>query len=253
MNIDNNPVNAILAGLGLSDVEVATYQALLDNDLISIRRIAAATGINRGTTYEALKRLTALGLVSTRRHGNREHYVAESPDRILELIRDRRRDLLDIAAIAKEVVPSLAARKAQNEGQPLVRYYQDDDGIVTILKDILQTCRNLPKREYCAYSSSSIRSYLYRKFPQFTKQRIAEAIDVKVIAVGEGGEITERSQRKWIVNQDGAQTSSYTIVYGNKIATISIASNDTPYGVIIEDAGAAALQRLLFDQLWVKL
>jgi hypothetical protein len=42
--------------------------------------------------------------------------------------------------------------------------------------------------EYYAYSSRPLRQYLYRKFPHFTEQRIAEGIAVKVIAIGEGGD-----------------------------------------------------------------
>src|SRR5579862_6548421 len=214
MKTDSQRISDILQGLGISPTEATTYLALLDVAPLSIRKVAAATGINRGTTYEALKRLTALGLASVHRQGNREHYIAESPEKILEIIRDKRRDLLDIAAVAKEVVPGIVARKVHADGQPLVRYYQDDEGIVTILKDVLQTCRMLGQREYCAYSSSAVRQYLYRKFPNFTKQRISEAIHVNVIAVGEGGESADYAARKWIIDPGSSHPSSYTIIYG---------------------------------------
>ncbi len=188
--------------------------------------------------------------MSVRRRGDREQYTAEPPDKVFDIIRDRRRDLLDISAAAKKIVPDLMAYRAGRDGQPLVRYYQDDDGIVSILKDVLQTCRDLPKREYYAYSSGPLRYYLYRKFPQFTKRRIVEDIHVKVIAVGEGGELAEKSERRWLAESDYQRASSYTIIYGNKVATVSITENNIPYGVIIEDGGAASMQRLLFDHLW---
>jgi len=249
MNSDNTNLIALLSGLGVPQTEAMTYAALLKTEVHSIRKIAAYTGINRGTTYEALKRLTVLGLASVRRQGNREHYTAESPEKILDIIRDKRRDLIDLAATAKTVIPELLARNTATAGGPLVRYYQDDEGIVAILRDVLQTCRDLPQREYVAYSSAPIRQYLYRKFPQFTKRRIEESIRVKVIALGEGGEIAEYSERRWLTTPENMSASSYTIIYGNKIATIST-TKDTPYGVIIEDNGAASMQRFLFMQLW---
>ena len=63
-----------------------------------------------------------------------------------------------------------------------------------------------------------------------------------------GGEEAQKSKRKWLPDNHGHAAessegiSSYTIIYGNKVATISIAKDGTPYGVVIEDAGAAAMQ-----------
>lgn len=250
MNTDKDALADLLTSLSVSRAEAVTYHALLQLDSVSIRKIAAHTGINRGTTYDALKKLLALGLASVKQRGSREHYMAESPEKIFDIIRDKRRDLLEADTAAKKIVPDLVARKVSSTGQPLVRYYEGDEGVVTILRDVLQTCRDLPQPEYYAYSSPLIRHYLYRKFPQFTKRRIAEGIHVRVIAVGQGGEVAENSERKWLTSAFNAQLSSYTIIYGNKVATLSITSNNTPYGVIIEDHGAASMQRLLFDQLW---
>ncbi len=253
MKNDNSDILSLLTGLGVSTSEATTYAALLEIDTVSIRKLAAHTGINRGTTYDALKGLVTLGLVSVRRRGSREQYTAESPERIYEIIREKRRDLLESTTAAQKIVPGLLARNRGTEGKPLVRYYEDDDGVVTILKDVLETCRQLERPEYCAYSSSPVRQYLYRKFPQFTRRRIAEGIYVKVIAVGEGGEVAENSARKWLKDATDAPTSSYTLIYGNKVAIISIAKDETPYGVVIEDAGTASMQRLLFGNLWSRI
>ena len=249
MDTDNSDIEHIFEALGLGRADTLTYLALLQQGSVSIRKLALATGINRGTTYEALKRLTAIGLVHMRHEADRERFAAEDPEKLLTIIRDKKRDLVELDAAAKNIVPRLLAARS-DISQPLVKYYEGDAGVVTILRDVLQTCRQLPKREYYAYSSSPIRQYLYRRFPLFTAQRIAAGIVVKVIAVGEGGEVTELSERKWLHSPDSSVASSYTIIYGNKVATISIAANDTPYGVVIEDNGAASLQRLLFEQLW---
>lgn len=253
MKHDTSGISNLLTDLGLTYYDAETYAALLRMESTSIRKIAADTGINRGTTYEALKRLTDMGLVSVRQIGKREHYSAESPEMIYEIIRDKRRDLLEISEVAKNVIPDLLARKASMEGRPLVRYYEGEAGVTTILKDVLQTCRVMEDPEYIAYSSSRVRHYLYRQFPQFTDRRIAEGIKVKVIAIGAGGDEVPKAERKWLPEPAEAEISSYTIVYGKKVATISIAADDTPYGVIVEDAGAARMQSLLFSQLWQAL
>lgn len=253
MNSDKPTVQALLKELGFSEAEAETYWALLNLETVSVRKVAAASGINRGTTYDAIKSLVAAGLVAARRVGAREYFTAESPDKINDVIRDQRKDLLQVQQQAQKLIPELLARKARPQGRPLVKYYEDDEGVVTILRDVLQTCGQLDKPEYYVYSSRPLRQYLYRKFPQFTDRRVREGINVKVIAVGEGGDPAAVSQRKWLPEPAGGEISSYTIIYGDKVANISISNDYTPYGVVVEDAGAVAMQRLLFDRLWASL
>lgn len=250
---DINKAEVLLRELGLNDHEAATYLALLELEAVSIRKVAARTGINRGTTYDALKQLVKLGLASSRRSGERDYFSVESPEKIYDLIREKRKELWQAHQLSQDVVPALLAQKVRPQGQPLVRYYDDAAGVVAILRDVLRTCSKLPTPEYYVYSSRPLRKYLYRKFPNFTRQRINEGIFVKVIAVGEGGDPTAISERKWLAEPLDNPTSSYTIIYGNKIALISLADDYSPYGVIIEDAGAAALQRVLFEQLWEQI
>lgn len=253
MNDDKFTVQKLLGELGFSEAEGETYWALLNLENVSIRKVSQRSGINRGTTYDALKRLLAAGLATTRRAGEREYYSAESPEKIYDLIRDRRKELWQVQQRAQKVIPEVLARKARPQGRPLVKYYEDDDGVVAILKDVLQTCGQLAEPAYYAYSSRPLRKYLYRKFPQFTERRVAEGIAVKVIAVGEGSDTEGLSERKWLAEPDESLISSYMLIYGDKVAHISISSDLTPYGVVVEDDGTANMQRLLFEQLWATI
>jgi sugar-specific transcriptional regulator TrmB len=250
MNSDRLTVQKLLLELGFSRTEAETYWALLNLETVSIRKVAEQSGINRGTTYEALKRLVTANLAHARRAGQREYYSAESPEKIYDLIRDKRKELWRTQQEAQVLIPELLAKKARPQGRPIVRYYEDDEGVVAILTDVLQTCGQLDVPEYSAYSSRPLRQYLYRKFPQFTERRVKEGIGVKVIAIGEGGDPAEQSERKWLNEPSAAGISSYTLIYGDKVANISISSDETPYGVVVEDAGMAAMQNLLFRKLW---
>ena len=249
MNDDKLTIQELLINIGFSDADAETYWALLNLETVSVRKVADKSGINRGTTYESIKRLVGAGLVAARKKGEREYYSAENPEKIYDLIRDKRKDLWQVQQHAQKIIPTVLARKARPHGQPLVKYYEDDEGVVTILRDVLHTVGQLPTPEYYAYSSRPLRQYLYRKFPQFTNRRVREGIAVKVIALGEGGEPAAASERKWLP-ETVEGISSYTIIYGNKVASISIANDLTPYGVVIEDEGLATMQKVLFERLW---
>jgi len=88
---------------------------------------------------------------------------------------------------------------------------------------------------------------------EYLQRRIAEGIFVKVIAIGQDNDLDELSARRWLPGPSEGALSSYTLIYGNKVAIISISDNLTPYGVVVEDAGSAAMHRLLFEQLWASL
>lgn len=250
MPTDKPTVQILLQKLGFTPAQAETYWALLHLEAVSVRKVAAASGINRGTTYDAMRALVAAGLVHVRKKGEREYFAAETPDKIYDLIRERRKELLETQQTAQKIVPELMARQVRPQGRPLVKYHEDDEGVATILRDVLQTCARLESPEYCVYSSRPLRKYLYRKFPQFTARRIREGVRVKVIALGAGSDTEGLSERKWLPGSDNAEIASYSIIYGDKVAHISITSDYTPYGVVIEDTGAAAMQRALFEQLW---
>jgi len=253
MNKDKLTVQSLLQELDFTEAEAETYWALLNLETVSIRKVSTFSGINRGTTYESIKTLVTAGLVHARKSGEREYFSAESPEKIYDLIRGRRKELWNAQQQASKLIPELLAKKARPQGKPLVRYYEDDDGIVTILKDVLQSCSRLDEPLYRVYSSRSLRKYMYRKFPNFTDRRVAEGIAVKVIAIGEGSDTEGLSERKWLSESGDGDLSSYTIIYANKVANISISSDFTPYGVVIEDAGVASMQELLFERLWKTL
>jgi sugar-specific transcriptional regulator TrmB len=244
----------VLSTLGLKQADIVTYEALLQVSPASIRNIATQAGINRGSVYEALKRLVTYGLASVKQRGQRDYYTAESPEKINELIRDKRRDLLAASEAAKVIIPHLLTKHAPPKGHPSVRYYEDDDGVAAVLKDVLQTCRKLDDRHYYAYSSKRIRQYLYRKFPQFTDKRIAEEIRVQVIAEGEADGPVPFSERKLLSSEASSpEIASYVLIYGDKVALVAIANDLTPYAVVIEDNSVASMQRMLFEQLWARI
>lgn len=253
MNGDKITIQRLLVELGFSPAEAEVYWALLNLETVSVRRVSAASGINRGSVYEAIKSLLKEGLVNARRSGEREYYSAESPEKIYDLIREKRKELWRVQQEAQKIIPEVLARKARPQGRPIVRYYEDDEGVVAVLRDVLATCSKLDKPEYYVYSSRPLRQYLYRKFPEFTDRRTKEGIAVKVIAVGEGGDPAAVSERKWLPEPEEGSISSYAIIYSNKIASISISTDYTPYAVVTEDAGSAAMQRLLFEKLWASL
>lgn len=236
--------------LGINKNSYLTYKALLKLGPSSIRQIAEESGINRGTTHDFLKKLLKKGLVSYQLKGKRKHYLAEPPEKLLQITNEKQKALKKIRnLLSQEVIPHLKSQKFIRT-KPLVRYYEDDEGIEQVLKDVLQIMRKEEKKEYFVFSALPMRKYLYRFFPNFTKQRIKNKIAVKVIALGKGGEPAVLSKRKWLQVDARDTFSSYIIIYGEKLALISLTKEELPYAVVIEEQSVTQAMRLIFASLW---
>ena len=115
MNHDIVTVQSLLQELGYSAAEGEVMWALLNLENVSVRKVSDYSGINRGTAYEAIKKLAAAGLVSVQKRGEREYFSAESPEKLLDIIRDKRKDLLQTQEHAAKLIPELLAR-----GKPVI-------------------------------------------------------------------------------------------------------------------------------------
>ena len=243
-------IHETLQELGVSPRETDIYLALLRLGPSSIRDIAAAAEINRGTTYEVLKALKHKHLVSLFPKGKRHLFCAEPPEHLLSLAEQKQHDVQTAAQrLISDIVPDLAAITAEQDATA-VRHYEGDDGIEYVLRDILRTVSQQDDKLYRIYSSKQIRKYLYRPYPNFTRQRVEKNIFVRAIAIGEGGEDAPLSDRKWIPAEKVNPAASYVAIYGPRCAMISLSRGDYPTAVIIESHGIAEVLRLSFDTLW---
>lgn len=243
-------IHETLDRLGLSHRQTDLYLTLLKLGPSSIRDIATAAGINRGTTYEELKKLRTMSLVTYFPQGKRRFFCAEAPEVLLRLAREKQQQTSEaLDRLELEILPDLKQLVPEST-RTSVFHYEGDDGIEYVLRDILETVARLEKKDYRVYSSRPIRKYLYRPFPAFTRMRVREGIHVNVIAIGEGGEDAPLANRKWIPSKEIEGQASYVAIYGTKCAMISLLEGDYPTAVILDSAAIATALSVSFDTLW---
>ena len=240
---------SILERLGFDQREITIYRALLSLGPSPIRSIADKAGINRGTTYDCLKGLLQKGIVSYLPKGKRRLFSPRNPEVLLQLAEQRQHEIENtIQQLKTSIIPELNHLKPDFSAAN-VQFYEGDDGIEFVLRDILSSVSKSNERQYSVFSSMPIRSHLYRPFPTYTAQRIQKQIGVRVIAIGDGGEDAELSERKWI-KTEGHVDAAYIAIYPPKCAIISLASNNYPTAVLIDSKEVSAAQKIIFDTLW---
>lgn len=255
-------INIILKKIGLTEREINVYLALLESGAISIRKIAEASGFNRGTTYNILKDLQKEGLVSFYHKDTKQKFVAEDPEKLLKVLSDRSNEMQKAKEQIAEIMPELKSLQNKEGNKPVTKFYEGTDGIKFILDDILGFVgkSNLPpsilkrrvskkeNKEYYVYSAAAVRDDVYKAYPDFTNKRIKNNIKVKTISLSKGGATYGMDERKWLNTEQESPT--YIIIYANKCAFISRDNSNNPVGVIIENKMIYETQKIIFMNLW---
>lgn len=244
-----------LLQFGLNEKEISVYLSLISLGPSPVRTIAKQARVNRGTTYDILKNLISLGLVSFykqyEKESKKQYFVAEPPQKLLDAIENKRRGLETLKLHINKSLPELESLYEKSGAKPVAKYYEGMSGLRIILEDVLETIGNQPEKKYYVYSSADIRNYLHKAYPNYNRDRIQAGVSNQVIAFGKGGELVGLDERKWMDREHGAPT--YIIIYIGKVAMISVAANNEPVGVMIEDRGLYETQKMIFEYIWKNL
>jgi len=249
----------IFKKLGLGDKEIAIYLALLEHGTSSVRNLAMLTKLNRGTTYDILKKLQEVGLVSFFHKNTKQNFVAEDPERILKLLSDREQDLKKAEEKIKDLIPELKSLQEKGGGQPTTKFYEGRAGVKFILDDVLLSIKNRADKNYYVYSAAGVREDVYSAYPDFNKKRIKNNIKANTISLSAGGGTYGLDERKWLPSAGSGQVKTeksseanmtYILIYADKCAFISRDSRNNPVGVIIENKMIYETQKILFLQMW---
>ena len=237
----------ILKKLGFSDKDAQVYLALLVLGPSSVRSLAKKTEMNRGTIYESLKWLREQGLANLYEKDTKQYFVAEDPERLHDLVVRGTNTLKEADNKISTILPELKSLYNKGGERPVARYFEKEE-VRKILEDVLEKCEENENKEYRVYSDARIREYLYAGFESFSDARIAKGIKVKVLAIGDGGELRGLDERKWFDVKN--VTPTYTLIYAGRVAFISLDAKQELVGVVVDNDGVYETQKQIFEELW---
>lgn len=235
--------------LGFTQKQEKIYQSLLQLGRGTVIEISSLAGTKRPTTYDTLAELIQLGLASEIYEGKKHYYLAESPDQLEALLKERQRGL-------EEALPYL--RSIYNAGgeKPNVAYFPGFEGIEHVCKDILKMPEGSVVLGYVTAKELGHPKILFF-LDWFVQERVRKRIKFKGIYN------TSVQMKKELENSDD-ELREYRLVsteefpfddeiniYGNKIAIMSYGQR--PFGVIIESKSVADTQRSIFKLVWRSL
>ncbi|MBI3255392.1 MAG: hypothetical protein HYZ63_00290 [Candidatus Andersenbacteria bacterium] len=250
-------LEAELKKAGLSDKQAQVYLALLQLGPSPIQKIARKAGVARATTYVVIESLEEMGLVEAISQENRLVYIAESPQRLLQivvrkqqLIEESRRDL-------EQLVPALQAIFHRGNDEPSVRYYPGKAGLIELRQEM--TRLSSQGDVWFNLAPSDKLKAVFGEKDYWCRTRVAKGIKSKTIFTTNSQATKEQllrtsnqhlMQRRFIAPDDLAITSGLT-VFQDKVAVGLF--NQNAGGLIIQSESLAGTLAQFFGLIWKKL
>ena len=235
--------------MGFSEKEADVYLALLELGKGAVSNIARKAGLNRTTGYHILDSLAGKGLVSISGKEPLQEYVAESPERITELLKAKFQEYEKYLNQAKETVPQLKSFHNVSD-RPKVKFYEGKQGLIDVYEDTLTS-----KEPIVAYANfDDMHKALPEYFPSYYLRRAKKGINIKGIvpitkaALDRQAHNKEEAREMAFVPADKYYFSPEIDMYDNKMM---IASWKEKLGVIIESREIADAMKKIFELAWI--
>jgi sugar-specific transcriptional regulator TrmB len=239
-------IDRALVEFGLHETEARFYLAALELGQAPMREVASKAGVSRTNAYDVFTRLLEQRLVSQVQDASSRSMliVAEAPERVLEIIEERRRKL-------EIVLPELRSLHNRSASKPKVRFYQGSDGIKAVLNETL-TCRN--KQLLGILSMRDLYEVPGREWmDDLIRRRVAAGVSLRVVR-SHGNDI----HQLWSESARELRTLRYAppdfvftmtmYIFDKKVAVIS--SRQENFAMTIESEELARMQTNLFEILW---
>jgi len=245
--MDNMNIELVLKEIGLAGNEIRVYTALLELGSCLAGEITKRSGVNRTNVYDALDRLIDKGLVTYVISANRKYFEAATPERIINYLDEREKELKKKKRLVSAVIPEIDAKRKLSREQQEATIYKGKKGIKSLAEDVLKT-----KKEMLVYGAEGMFVDLFRHYAeQWHMRRAKLRIPIKIIYNEKIKKKKSKAKYRMFsmrFNSNIFDTPSTTWVYGEKTAII--VWSDQPIATVIRSREVAQSYREFFKILW---
>jgi sugar-specific transcriptional regulator TrmB len=225
------------------------YVTLLQLGQDTAFRIASKSGIKRSTVYTILERLKSIGLVSMAKTKKATLFSPVEPKKLYDVFKEKEANL-------KIALPSLEALYNLRPQKPKVEMFEGIEGTKTVYYDLISYLKR--GEEMLIFSTfEHVEKYLKEALKVWIRtlrqNKTAKARELMNDGPQERAfskdmaDIAERYQIRFIPKSLG-QTHADFIVYGNKVALISV--QEGVFATVVEDKQIASAFRLFYEMAW---
>lgn len=243
-------VTETLKKIGLTGNEISVYLALLEIGSSTTGDIIKKSHLHSSRVYECLEKLQSKGLVSYVVKANRKYFEATNPERLIDYLEEKQKNIEEEKSEVKKIIPELVAKHKITKSIQEANIYSGYKGIRSLLNNLLQELKY--GGEYYVFGAEGgMRDVLGPYFTLYQKQKAKFKIKSKVI-FGEKARKTKlleeyKGDSRFIPSEFSSPTD--TFIYDDKII-IFIWNEKPPFAVLIKNKSAAESYKNYFKVLW---
>lgn len=237
-----------LQDVGLQEKEAKVYLAALELGKGTAQQIALKAGLKRPTTYVIMDDLMQQGLVSSFYEGKKQYFVAENPERLVDLLQQQKQEVEKKQAQLKALLPQLQSINNRQTNKPVVKYYEGREGVIAMVQECTKSAYG---QEICmAYSRDAIESVFDGKtLEKFRQDRLGQNIKVRALYTSSTDEVKDVSRTSAVkLSQEELPIDCDVAIYNDKVRIASLKNRIV--GVVIEDKEIAKAFKALYELAW---
>jgi len=249
-----------LIKVGLSAKSAAVYVALLEVGGAHPSTLASNTHLNRSTVYKILLDLSVKGLITEIEKGKKLFYQVEKPEKLIRYSRNQADIAKEAYEKTVELVPEIEGLFSMTPNKPVIRYYQDAEGIASIYEDMVSENR---KYEMVAFShGEAFKDYLSKKdLLKFVKAKERQKITTRAIVPDTKDNRQYNStvfkdvrkdiwpQIRYVPKEIFPFEAEMTLYGANKLAITKL-RGERLIGLVIEDQLVHNMFKMIFELVW---
>lgn len=234
-----------LKEFGLTDNEAKVYLACLELGTATVQGLGKKAGVKRTTVYTTIEGLKQKGVISQTKKAKKTFFVAEGPQRLVQLSERRLQQL-------KKMLPELKSIYNLAGAKPKLMFYEGREGYLAVYEDIL---KEKPKEFLTLSSYDDFYKHLDPVYEEsWTKQRIAKGIrlrwlNFKTKRVAEYAAEGKKALRQIRYLPKKFPFTSTMFIYKGKVAIVSGKQKEF-MAVVIEHAEFYETFKQIFEMLW---
>lgn len=233
-----------LINFGLSHNEAKVYLALMELGSGTVTQIARRAKVTRTNAYHLLNSLLVHGLASMNQGKGKIVFSAEKPERLLYIMREKMDEVERQFKEAEDLIAELRTVHKGPEQKMKVRYYEGNEGIITVYEDMLRA-----RTKILEYSSPEERQkFSPEYFQKYYARRTAKGLETDSVMAKtpESIKLKQRDLASFSVTKiipESFKMGADISVYDDKVAIMSLKEK---FAIIVESAEVSgALRKLL--------
>lgn len=240
-------IQTVLHQLGYPMSQVKIYLACLRMGEGTIADVAEQVKMPRTTVTELVAEMHKQGLMNYYTKKNRKFWVAENPDKLMVMVKEREAGL-------KAVLPQLHAMMFESGvAKPSIRLYIGMKEVQSMLDDMIETQHHMMAvvswddwKEF--FDEEYVDGLIERRRSHFLHMRLITPKSELALALkSRDGE--ELRQTKFLPEHITLRHTS-TFIYDSKVTLLSL-NRKQPTGILIQDPDVVHGQTIYFESLWL--